>query len=57
MTLDRSFGLHAICVRVGAGHKEHGQAFGVSFITRNRFMCIMVVVCGSSWSVEVEVQT
>jgi hypothetical protein len=25
MALDRSFGLHAICVRVGAGHKEGGH--------------------------------
>jgi hypothetical protein len=32
MALDRSFGLHTICVRVGSGHKERGQAFGVSFI-------------------------
>jgi hypothetical protein len=31
MALDRSFGLHAICVRVGAGHKEHGHKNGVSF--------------------------
>jgi hypothetical protein len=25
------FGLHAICVRVGAGHKERGHKNGVSF--------------------------
>jgi hypothetical protein len=31
MALDRSFGLHAICVRVGAGHKERGHKNGVSF--------------------------
>jgi hypothetical protein len=31
MELDRSFGLHAICVRVGAGHKERGHKNGVSF--------------------------
>jgi hypothetical protein len=31
MALDRSLGLHAICVRVGAGHKECGHKNGVSF--------------------------
>ena len=31
MALDRSFGLHVICVRVGAGHKERGHKNGVSF--------------------------
>jgi hypothetical protein len=31
MALDRSFGLHAICVRVGVGHKERGHKNGVYF--------------------------
>jgi hypothetical protein len=31
MAFDRLFGLHAICVRVGAGHKERGHKNGVSF--------------------------
>jgi hypothetical protein len=28
MALDQSFGLHAICVRVGAGHKERNHKMG-----------------------------
>jgi hypothetical protein len=28
MALDRSFSLHAICMRVGAGHKERGHKMG-----------------------------